>query len=328
MSDSDEALEAQGAKAFDGREPAEIAGIEDAESGAASEPEPEAQAQHGEPASEEPSGPDLSFLNDDLKARLQEDFDTAIKDPKVWEEVKRGYLRNRDYTQKTQAVAKARKDLEEAQRDAQLWRELVSDPNRREYVLAYGKKPATAEETPDLYSMTPQQMVEYFDKRYEERIEKVKEQGAKLALEQLSAPVRHAERLNQIAGEWAAAQEVPTDVVEAAGKLIQEDFGDVTRVQPEQLPQLLTRYVAYVQRSREVESLKTKQQSNGKKVAAARTASPRGGVSTVAPGPASLEQKLGRKPTPEDVYEHWLQTRGLSERDLDEGIRTNRGRTR
>jgi len=331
MPDSDDALDPKAPQAFDGRSPAEIAGIEDAESGEAAEPEaPATTPPEGEPGEEAPSGPDFSFLNDDLKARLTEDFEKAIRDPKVWDEVKRGYLKNRDYTQKTQALSQQRKAIEEATRDAQLWRDLVSDPRRREYVLAYkpGTKAETPDETPDLYAMTPQQMLAYFDQRYGEKIKAAEQQGAHLALETLSAPVRHAERLNQIAAEWAETNDVAADLVEEAGKLIQGDFGQVTAIAPEQLPVLLQRYVAHVARERELKALQSKQQSNGKKVERARAASPRGGVSTVAPGPATLEQKLGRKPTAEDIFDAWLESRSLSERDLDEGIKTNRGRSR
>jgi hypothetical protein len=64
----------------------------------------------------------------------------------VLQELQKGYLRNDDYTRKSQATAEQRKELERAEEDARNWRELVENDSAREAVMAALKSPPAKEE--------------------------------------------------------------------------------------------------------------------------------------------------------------------------------------
>lgn len=104
-------------------------------------------------------------------------------DPKVKEELKKGYLRQSDYTKKTQEIAAIRKAADQYERVRPVVEKLFSDPNLTNLVL--GIKPAADPNTPaeEVLPDDPQAYAEYvinkaaekmrseFEQREQERVE-------------------------------------------------------------------------------------------------------------------------------------------------------------
>lgn len=142
--------------------------------------------------------PDLSWLPDEVRS----DFESA---PDEWvsklEKLKGGFLRQADYTRKTQELAAQRKEAEAAREKAALWDQILSDPNRSAAVLAIleGKqapKPATAFDWTTATS-------EEIDAEVERRAEaKARAATEKVFEERITRPVSKAQSINAAVGEY------------------------------------------------------------------------------------------------------------------------------
>lgn len=123
---------------------------------------------------------------DDPSAQVVSEFDPMSEieklqiDPKVKEELKKGYLRQSDYTKKTQDIAGIRKAAEQYERVRPIVEKLFSDPNLTNQILGIKPDAAPAEEVipddPKAYAeyvikQAKDQMRSEYEEREQQRIQ-------------------------------------------------------------------------------------------------------------------------------------------------------------
>ena len=143
--------------------------------------------------------PDLSWAPENLRPKL------SSVDPEVLKALKDGWLRQSDYTKKTQSLAEERKALERAKEKAALWERLEANPAAAlaaQRVLD-GKSPVEPEATEDvdILAMDPKQLRAWVAKEAQAAAEKIAEERIRARVE---APVQRASELTTALNDYAA----------------------------------------------------------------------------------------------------------------------------
>jgi len=267
----------------------------------------------------EPSGPDLSFLSDDVRSKLADHLD-----PDTAEELRKGYLRLDYMTKARQKDSEARRSAEEqaaALREAaEKWQGLESDDGLRQVILDYwnGKttqQPATPEVPDDLWARDPKEAADVLANYIAAKVQPQQTQNldpAKIKeeiIKEQQAPLLHAQQLWDAAEELGTGAGYSTDQIEAACKAMTEDHGGASNLTPEMVTRLLPRYAGFIEVQSKREAATREAQSTQQTNAQARAASPRGGEG-VSAGPAGvdinaimtrLREKLGRDPDVSEI---------------------------
>jgi len=284
------------------------------------------------------SGPDLSFLSDELRSRLVRAPDGSFHlpvDGDSTEQLRKGYLREDHYTrarQKDAGAATAAQELAaQYQEKAKKWEDLESDSDLKRDVLdfyARGEKPATAAPTPavpdNLFELSPQEfaaaifaaMPQQASPQKPVDVEAIK---AEIRAEN-DAPIAHLNTLAHAADEWNATQGLDKQVVVDAATLMSKDHGGSDNLNPDLVTMLMPRYTEIVKAQAAAKSNESTQQL----AQDARAASPRGGIGTQSPSVQTaqeeydaLAEKLGRAPdegtSMKMFYRQMMESRAASE---------------
>jgi len=242
-----------------------------------------------EEQSTESEGPDLSFLDDDLREKLTEELPPELQEI-LATKAKDYLLRQADYTRKTQALAEERKEAQRHKEAAEQWERLQADPQAIDLVLSYWKnggqeapqEPPEAEDPADIL-LDPAK----FKAWQEDLAKRVREDTLREVQETQSRPQRHAMELGRAAEEWMKSNGKEETVVAEAVKAILS-----TRPAEALTPEELTSYLPLAVERQElraaVEERSAALKSNSQRVAQARTASPRGGS-----GPGASQDRTG-----------------------------------
>lgn len=292
----------------------------------------EEEAAAGPPAGEEetvdetpsePSGPDLSFLDADLQEKLKSEVPPDVLE--LFAKHGKGYmLRDKDYRQKTMALADERREVKAMQTAAENWEKLSGDRDAIKLVEDYwerGSKPV--EEEVDIYALPPEE----FEAHLEKKMRRIAEQAREEAIQAVQGPQQHNLALGQAAENWMNTNGKDQDVVAEATRMIVER-NNVSDLTPDRLASLLPDYVELVESRGALTVRQQTQEANSQKAARARTASPRGGSGNLSTSGdlvddaiAAKQKRLGRKLTTEEageiIFSHLQQVSGKSERDLD-----------
>ncbi|MDD5305458.1 MAG: hypothetical protein PHS14_20350 [Elusimicrobia bacterium] len=204
---------------------------------------PSADASTGQGATppEKPTTLDMSFISEKVRSRIHVDDDEALA------ELKNGYLAHPAATKKFQEASAMLEKAQALERDAQNYRDLVSDPDVAAVVAkaaldkASGKKPTPPEASvvDDLDTLDPKAVVARIDKS---KVEAKAEALAELRAE-LSAPDKYRAAMNAQIGAYAVKHGVDQTTMTEAVRLAIEDLGPDAQVSPEQVPTLLPAYV-------------------------------------------------------------------------------------
>lgn len=264
------------------------------------------QADDAEKQSADASGPDLSFLKDELRSRLEGhlDADTA-------EELRKGYLREDYFTKKRQEDAKARTDAlalaAQYEERAKKWENLEADPALQEHLLNFYNqsetaKPAAPVGVPDdLFELSPAEFVAAIhaaaprDTPPVISAQSIKEE----ILREAQAPLVHRQQLATAAEEWGVPNGVSAEIMTAAATMMAEDHDGADNLTPAMVTRLMPTYTDLVKSRAAVAS----DQSTQQLAEQARAASPRGGFGTASPDRPTAQQeydalreKLGHEP--------------------------------
>ena len=337
MSDSPDALPETWAEVPDEEQQAE----EQSAAGAQTDPE-------GETQPEEPSGPDLSYLDDSARQKVEAILGADNLTPEqredmeaVVEEMRLGYLRNRDYTQKRQTESQRVKEAEAYKADGQRWRDLLSDEGMMKHILAYGQQPeAGARPDPktdipeDLFLRDPKEVISFLQNMFSGQQadpNRLKEQLKSEVMNEFNAPLEHRKSLARAAEEWTVETGANEDTVDAACRLMVDLIG-IDTLTPKAVQERLPKFVQMVESQTKAQSQAAATRSKQSTHRQARAASPRGGMGAAAPEAAGFdlrvkekEEALGRQLTIQErsnlYFDMMVQSSGKSERELDEEFR-------
>lgn len=145
-------------------------------------------------------------------------------DPETVEEIKRSTLRWKDYTQKTQAVAAERKEIEALKAAADNWRKLEQNPDAAKAAMrVMDGEPEVAAAEPeddiDLLTADPKAQRAYLEKVAERKAEEALARREAMSAKAQEAQASKVEAIRSTVREWALERGMtPEDVTAVAQK--------------------------------------------------------------------------------------------------------------
>lgn len=181
-------------------------------------PEDEAPAQDADPAEdEEPKATVYDNLPDEILADLDGLSDEAL------DALNKGFMRQADYTRKTQEAAAKRKEAEALEQAATSWNALLADQEMVE-LMSRAKEMKEAEEPFDYSDATPeeidQRVQELVEKRLEAQEQTQVQAGEAVTVwqESLVDPMTEMQQASGLEGDdWLAVTERLANHLDAAG---------------------------------------------------------------------------------------------------------------
>lgn len=168
-----------------------------------------------------PAAPDSPVQAQDLSwapEKIHPFLKTA--DPETVEEIKRSTLRWKDYTQKTQAVAAERKEIEALKAAAEKWRKLEQNPDAAKAAMrVMDGEPEPADEPEaevDLLTADPKTQRAYLEKVAERKAEELLAKREAAAAQAREAQASRAEAIRTHVREWALERGLTQEDVNAA----------------------------------------------------------------------------------------------------------------
>lgn len=252
--------------------------------------------------------PDVSWADDGLRADLES------LPAQVVEKLRPYILRQGDYTRKTQELAEQRKAIGKAEEDANLWRQLVSDPTRASAVvdILNGRTPAAGRKAPvfDWATATSEEI----DAEVTRRAEQISDSRARKAAEEVirervEKPLSKADAIRGAVREHRAHMPDLTDEqYRSAWQATIERYGEANLVTLE--PDVVIRLFepvaeSYLYKSR-WEAFEKSKQAPGRVAAAASV-----------PGTASVTPQRNEFRTVADKLRATAATLGVSPEDIE-----------
>lgn len=164
--------------------------------------------------------PDVSWLPEKIRSRAAE------IPSEILTEIRDGYLRQTDYTRKTQAVAEERKSLEPIKTKADLWARLEANPAAAKAAQAVleGKvesKPAERDEDVDILSLTGPELKAWIRSEADRVAAQRSEEAAKKAAEatfheRLDKPKETLAQITSVLDGWASENALTLEAAQAA----------------------------------------------------------------------------------------------------------------
>lgn len=275
------------------------------------------------------SEPDFSFLSDDLQKALKDNPEMTAAELLALEDergptVKRGYLRRDKFSQNQNALKAERDEVAQAMKDAENYRILISDPTRRDEVLALLQRdePDQEEALPeDVDTWGAREILAHQRERERKLTERVRAQTREEIMGELRAPRERINQFDAVAAEYMESNDVPAEVMQEAVNAIATDQTLLSGLTPETLPGALRLAVSHVESTMSLASLQKARESTKEKIVGAGAASPRGQSGAAAPEHRSFAEVNGREFGAEDAYDRMLKRLGTTESDLDKALR-------
>lgn len=169
-----------------------------------------------------PAAPDTPVQAQDLSwapEKIHPFLKTA--DPETIEEIKRSTLRWKDYTQKTQAVAAERKEIEALKAAAEKWRKLEESPEAAKAAMRIldgepASEPEPEEAEIDLLTADPKSQRAYLEKVAERKAAELLAKRESEVAKAQAAQAARADAIRTTVREWALERGLTQEEVNAA----------------------------------------------------------------------------------------------------------------